>query len=79
MTIYPICISTFFVDGNEDKSENYYLNRFTSPENMLKTAIESLLRPKFNDYKVYLHNFSNFDVIFMIKILSEFSCNLRFK
>ena len=65
-TLEPICISTFFVDGNEDKSENYYLNRFTSPENMLKTAIESLLRPKFNDYKVYLHNFSYFDSIFLI-------------
>lgn len=76
-TLEPICISTFFVDGNEDKSENYYLNRFTSPENMLKTAIESLLRPKFNDYKVYLHNFSNFDGIFMIKILSEISTKVK--
>jgi len=38
---------------------------------MLKAAITSLLRNKYNHYVVYAHNFSGFDGIFLLKVLTE--------
>jgi DNA polymerase type B, organellar and viral len=38
---------------------------------MLKDSINFLLKPKYSGYKVYAHNFSYFDGIFLMKFLTE--------
>ena len=43
---------------------------------MLLAAITSLLRKKYDQYKIYIHNFSHFDSIFMIKVLSNMNLTM---
>jgi DNA polymerase type B, organellar and viral len=48
----------------------YYLTDFKSPYEMLLLALTEML--DFNpNAKVYIHNFSNFDYMFIIKVLFE--------
>ena len=63
----PYAISIY--DGN--KTTPFYLLDFTNPDEMLKAAIRFVMKPKFHNHKVYLHNFSFFDGIFLLRILSE--------
>jgi hypothetical protein len=65
--INPYCISYF--DGV--KSTSFYLSDFINAEEMLKSAIRSLKRYSYNGYKIYIHNLSNFDGIFLLKHLTE--------
>jgi len=59
-------------DGNRKKS--FYLTDYKNNEKLLcSAAIKSLMREKYNKYTVYLHNFSHFDVSFLIGVLSELS------
>lgn len=70
-TIYgimiPYCVSIY--DGKFIKS--FYLDDHKSPEDMLDKALTFIIRPKFNQFKVFLHNFSNFDSTFLLKIISN--------
>jgi DNA polymerase type B, organellar and viral len=45
---------------------------------MLKSAIRFVMKPKYHNYKIYLHNFSFFDGIFLLKILSDLT-NIQIK
>ena len=63
----PYCISYF--DGK--KTFSFYLNDFKDSDDMLTTCITNLLQRKYNGYKVYVHNLSNFDGIFLLRILSN--------
>jgi hypothetical protein len=63
----PYCVSIY--DGN--KAISFYLKDFENANEMLKASLKYLMIPKYHDYKVYLHNFSNFDAIFLLRILSE--------
>jgi len=38
---------------------------------LLTDAIKSIMKPKYNKYKVYLHNLSFFDGVFLLKILAQ--------
>jgi hypothetical protein len=50
--------------------QTYYLTDYNSAEEMLLQALTEML--KFNpNSKVYIHNFSNFDYMFLIKVLFE--------
>jgi hypothetical protein len=50
--------------------KTYYFTDYNSPYDMLLTALNELLT--FNpNAKVYIHNFSNFDYMFLIKVLFE--------
>lgn len=49
----------------------FYLDKFNNSDDLLKSAIRLIMIPKYHNYKVYLHNFSFFDSIFILKILSE--------
>jgi hypothetical protein len=69
MSVY--CCSIY--DGTIIKS--YYLKHYSSIDEMLKTAIHSLLLRKYRGMNIYLHNFSKFDVIFLLNILVEISNN----
>jgi len=63
----PYCICYF--DGK--KKYSFYVTDFSDYGEMLKTAIESLLKPKYSGYVIYAHNLSNFDGIFLLKTLTE--------
>jgi hypothetical protein len=63
----PYCISYF--DGL--KATSFYLSDFNNCEDMLLKAIISLMRYSYNGYKIYIHNLSNFDGIFLLKHLSD--------
>lgn len=56
-----------FFDGF--KSYSFYLGNYTNVESMLKAAFTHLLKSKFDQHKIYLHNLSFFDGVFMLNIL----------
>jgi hypothetical protein len=68
----PYLISWY--DGFITKS--FFILDYDSPDQMLQAAILSLCDKKYNNYKVYFHNFGNFDGIFVLKNLVELGfCN----
>jgi len=69
----PYCVSIF--DGSSPIS--FYLSEYDSAEEMLKTSILYLKKRKFHQYKVYLHNFSHFDGIFLLRVLSSLTKEIR--
>jgi len=56
-----------FFDGNNCNS--YYLTDYKNSENMIISCIKELMIRKYDNYKVYIHNLSNFDANFLLKIL----------
>jgi len=70
MTPYAISI----YDGKDKIS--FYLSDYPTSDEMLIAAISSLLRKKYDQYKIYIHNFSHFDSIFMIKVLSNMNLTM---
>lgn len=62
----PVCVSIY--DGKEMKS--FYISNFSSKDEMLNSSISYLMKRKYSNYKIYLHNFSYFDGIFLMKSLS---------
>nr|YP_009498202.1 hypothetical protein [Lactarius deliciosus]AWX52988.1 hypothetical protein [Lactarius deliciosus] len=78
LNIVTFDIETFVKDGKfvpftcgwfaGDFLKTYYLTDFNSPYEMLLQALRDLL--DFNpNAKVYIHNFANFDYMFLIKVL----------
>jgi hypothetical protein len=65
--IIPYCISIF----NGTKAFSFYLTVNKNENEMLLAAIRSLMKHTYNNYKVYVHNLSNFDGIFILRILSN--------
>jgi hypothetical protein len=68
----PVCISVY--DGINVSS--FYLSNFENSDKMLIAAIESIMKPCYKNNVVYLHNFSYFDAVFLIKILSFFNAKI---
>jgi hypothetical protein len=64
MTPYAICL---FYGINK---LSFYLTDYKDYNDMLIHAINSIMKRKYNGYKVYVHNLSNFDGIFILKALS---------
>jgi hypothetical protein len=69
----PYCVSIF--DGKVVKS--FYLSDYKNSDKMLTVAITYLMKRKYHKYKVFLHNFSHFDGIFLLRILSSLSDNIK--
>lgn len=67
--IYPYAVSLY--DGNIFKF--LYLSYYENSDDLLKASIMYLILNKYNNYTVYLHNFSKFDGIFLVKILTDLS------
>lgn len=64
-----------FYDGNHRYS--FYLHDYKNIESMIKAAFTQLLKSKYEQHKVYLHNLSYFDGVFMLKILDSLpNCSL---
>lgn len=70
----PYCISIY--DGT--KTSSFYLLDYKNADDMLISSLKHLMRPKYHNYKVYIHNFSFFDAIFLLRIISELT-NLPIK
>lgn len=65
--LVPYCVSIF--DGKN--SYSFYITDYNSSDEMLKDSIQFILRRKYNKHRVYLHNFSYFDGIFLMKIITD--------
>jgi hypothetical protein len=63
----PYCICIF--DGKIKNS--FYLTDFKNKDDMLISSIKFLMKRKYNNYRVYFHNFSMFDSVFLINTLSN--------
>jgi hypothetical protein len=69
LTPYLLC----WYDGKRDEKHSYFLN--SNKESIIgevikKVMIDICIR-KYKGYKIYIHNFSKFDAIFLIKYLVE--------
>jgi DNA polymerase elongation subunit (family B) len=50
---------------------SYYLTNFKSSNEMIIQTFKDLMVKKYDNYKIYIHNLSGFDGIFLLKILAE--------
>lgn len=66
---WPYCVAIF--DGN--KSKKFYLTDYDNCDSMITASVKYLMKERYNKHKVYLHNFSYFDSVFLIKTLSTLS------
>jgi hypothetical protein len=67
--LVPFCISIY--DGKTAKS--FFYTDFPNSEQMILTALKSILIRKYNGYNVYMHNMAKFDIIFLLKHLIKLS------
>jgi ribosomal protein S19 len=67
MTSY--CVSIY--DGKIFKS--FYLKDYLNEKEMLRSSIKFILRRKYHNHRVFLHNFSRFDAIFLLSVLTDLS------
>lgn len=68
--LVPYYIS--YYDGNAKtfKQSSFYLTDYeNNSEKMIEECLKSLMIRKYDGYKVYIHNFSRFDAIFILKII----------
>nr|YP_009487185.1 hypothetical protein [Russula compacta]AWB36087.1 hypothetical protein [Russula compacta] len=63
--LVPFCVSIY--DGT--KKSSFFILDYKNVEDMLISALKSILIRKYNGYKIYLHNLSKFDIIFLFKYL----------
>lgn len=63
----PYCVSIF--DGLI--TESFYLSDYKNSDDLLLNSIKYLLKAKYNNYRIYIHNLSNFDGIFILKIICK--------
>ena len=69
----PYCLSIY--DGKFLQS--FYYTEFYNERFMVQAAVEWLLRRKYHQHKIYIHNFSKFDVAFLLNTLSTFGTKLK--
>ena len=58
---------------------SFYLSDYENSNDMLINAIKSIMQRKYNTYKVYLHNFSNFDGILLLDIINQITDKIEIK
>jgi hypothetical protein len=72
--LIPRCIS--ICDGKNEYS--FEIMEYNNDcDEMLKAAILFLMKRKYSGYKVYLHNFSYFDGVFLLRILSVLTNEIK--
>jgi len=69
----PYCVSIF----NGQTVSSFYITDFKDSKELLENAIKSLMKKEYNGYKVYLHNFSYFDGIFLLTIITSLSDDVK--
>lgn len=68
----PYCVSIY--DSHIKKS--FYLTDYLNSKDMLLDSLNYLLKPKYNKFRVFIHNFSNFDAIFLIRTMTTLDYNI---
>lgn len=68
-------ISISYFDGKQCKS--YFVTDFKNSDDMFISVIKSVMIRKYNGYKIYLHNLSNFDGIFLLRTLSKLNGKIK--
>lgn len=63
----PYCCSIY----NGKIAWSFYLSDYKSIDSMIKSAITSIMKRKYNGGFVYIHNSSLFDSTFLVRILTE--------
>lgn len=63
----PYCISIY--DG--ENAWSYYITDYPDVDTMIKYALASLFISKYKNHKVYIHNLSSFDGVFLLRILND--------
>nr|YP_010455140.1 hypothetical protein NYK79_mgp08 [Porodaedalea mongolica]UUA03982.1 hypothetical protein [Porodaedalea mongolica]WCF76751.1 hypothetical protein [Porodaedalea mongolica] len=66
MSIY--CISVF--DG--DKSKSFYLTDYKNIDSLIKDLLSTIFNRKYSGKKIYIHNSSEFDLIFLLKYIVSY-------
>src|SRR5882757_3634212 len=61
----PFCISIY--DGKNIC--NFYLTDYKNVDDLIITALKSIMIRKYNGFNVYMHNMAKFDIIFLFKYL----------
>lgn len=79
--IITLDIETFIKDGvhipyvinwyDGEINKSYYLTDFKNSTIMIKEAIKNIMVKKYDNYVIYIHNLSNFDAVFLLRILAE--------
>lgn len=67
------CVSIY--DGKEFKS--FYLTDYLSEKDMLRASILYLMKRKYHNYRVYLHNLSKFEAIFLLTVMTDLSDQVK--
>lgn len=67
--LVPYAVSIF--DGT--KSKLFYLSDYKDSYDLLKISLIYLMLRKYHGHVVYLHNFSRFDGIFLLRVISDLS------
>jgi hypothetical protein len=62
---YCVCL----YDGKDKHS--FFLTDFDNSNEMIEASVKFLMKRKYNNYRVYLHNFSNFDSVFLVNSLHK--------
>jgi hypothetical protein len=73
--MWPYCISIF--DGINEAKSFYLLDYNDDKELMIAKSLKYLLNENYNKYKVFIHNFSYFDSIFLLKKLHYLSDKIK--
>jgi hypothetical protein len=63
--LIPFCISIY--DGKN--KTNFFLLDYKNVDEMVLSALKSIMIRKYNGYNVYMHNMAKFDIIFLFKYL----------
>lgn len=71
-TLIPYAVSIY--DGSSFKS--FYRTEYEDSDKMLEASVIYLMKRSYNLHRVYLHNFSKFDGIFLVRVLSRLSNNI---
>jgi hypothetical protein len=66
LTPYLIC----FYDGI--KTYSFYLGDYNSIESMMEACFKKLFIRKYNNYQIYVHNLTKFDIYFLLKYLIKY-------
>ena len=64
----PYCISTYY----DDKYKTFLLNDLNNNNNLYNSLFEYLFQSKFNQYIIYIHNSSAFDMVFLLKEICNY-------
>jgi hypothetical protein len=63
------CVSIY--NGKIFKS--FYLSDYLNEKEMLRDSIKFLMKRKYDNHKIYLHNFSKFDSTFLLSVITDLS------